>query len=301
MNDTSLSKPHLYIVGVPKAGTSALSIFLDEHPQISLFEGKESNYHCRDFDLSRPETEQDYLSLFTVTEQTKLLADGTVINLYSQQAATEIANFTPDAKIVVMLRNPVEAMYSWHSEMLFSGNETFLDFEQAIRAEEPRKSGNLLPKTTTIAKCPQLLFYQDIYTYSQQIKRYYDKFNPEQILILFYDDFKVSPESVYQKTLQFLELDSSFVPNFRKINSPKSRRNLKLHQLLKKYFAIPARTLLSYELRAKLLRQYDKLNRQKIQRSSIDDKLASELKAKCKPDLIELEAMLGRKLDNWYT
>lgn len=293
------TRPQLYLVGVPKAGTSALGKFLAEHPQICLFEGKESNYHCRDFNLPRPETEQDYLSLFSVTDETKILADATVINFYSQQAATEIANYTPDARIIVVLRNPVEAMYSWHSEMVFSGNEP-LDFEGAIKAEEQRKSGQLLPQTTTIARCPQLLFYRDIYSYSQQLQRYFDRFDRDRVLILFYDDFKSSPESVYQKILDFLELDRSFVPQFRKVNSPKARRNLRLHQWLKKYFAVPARLLLSYKLRAKLLRQYDKLNSQKVQRSSLDEKFVSELKAECKPDLLLLEQMLERKLTDWY-
>lgn len=293
------TKAKLYLVGAPKAGSSALANLLAQHPQISMCRIKEPNFHCHDFQLPGPKTEQEYLSLFSITPQTKFMADASILYLYSRSAAAAIAEYAPQAHILMILRNPVEAMYSWHSQMVFTGNEPITDFEKAIDAESERKQGRLIPQIGTTKYCPELLFYGDIMRYYEQIERYFSLFARQKILILFYDDFKNNPILVYQKTLKFLGLDESFLPQSKNVNPSKVRRNLKLHYLLKKIFAEPARILLPAELRLNLINFLDQINSREARRLPMDPKLEKILKDKCMPDIIQLGNLLGRDLKHW--
>ena len=150
-------RPRFYFVGAPKAGTSALSLFLGQHPQIGMCRLKEPNFHCPDFDLPRAQTDEEYLKLFSLEVKAKILGDASVLYLYSKVAAARIREYASDARILMVLRNPVEAMYSWHSQMVFTANEPIGDFARALEAEEERKAGRKIPSAGNGARCPALL------------------------------------------------------------------------------------------------------------------------------------------------
>ena len=75
-----------------------------------------------------------------------------------KKAAKLIYEFNPEAKIIIMLRNPVEVMYSLYHQYLFNGNEDLPTFEQALAAEPQRKQGLNLPKGVIV---PEGLYYRD--------------------------------------------------------------------------------------------------------------------------------------------
>jgi hypothetical protein len=300
MTSDALTKPRLYLVGAPKAGSSALGHFLAQHPQISLCRIKEPNFHCRDLDMPGPKTEAEYLGLFDPTPETKFLMDGSILSLYSHTAAASIAQYVDNAKILMILRNPVEAMYSWHGQMVFTANEPIQNFAAALDAEADRKQGQRLPSAGVSSCCPQLLFYRDMMRYAEQLQRYRDVFVPEQIHVVLYDDFKADPATVYRKILDFLELEE-FHPEFNPINPPKVRRNWRLHLWLKRLFAAPTRALLSAEFRLRLINWLDRINSKPQGREALAPELAAQLKAQCRPDIIKLGAMLNRDLTHWYT
>ena len=292
-------KPQLYLVGAPKAGSSALSAFLGEHPQINMCRIKEPNFHCRDFDIPSPRTEQEYLGLFDRHKSESLLGDASILYLYSQQAAASIASYAESPKILIILRDPIEAMYAWHSQMVFTANEPLEDFQEALKAETARKNGRLLPSAGTGNTCPQLLYYREIFNYAEQLPRYFELFDKKQIHVVLYDDFKIDASNVYAEILNFLGL-SSFSPNFKKVNPPKVRRNLKFHLLLKKLFAAPTRRFLPPELRLQIICFLDKLNSKPKKRKPLDADFELKLKSEFRPAIMELEKMIDRDLSNWY-
>ncbi len=293
------SRPSFYLVGAPKAGTSALAALLDQHPQISMCKIKESNFHCHDLDLPKPKSEKEYLSLFSVTPDTKILADASILSLYSHQSAQSIAEYVSHPKILMILRNPIDAMYSWYSQMAFVRNEPLPNFQAALDAESERKKGRLIPTYGAVKSCPQLLFYRDIMRYADQIERYFSVFSREQILILTYDDFKADLTAFYSEIIDFIDLDP-FTPQSQKVNANKERRMPGLHSFLKKTLAEPAKALLPSKLRSDLLMLMDKINSREVQRPQLDESLKASLKAECLPDIIGLEKIIEQDLSHWY-
>ena len=102
-----------------------------------------------------------------------------------------------------MLREPVEMMYSFHSQHLFNGSsETVQDFETAMNLESERKQGREIP-----ARCvePQILFYREFARYVDQVERYLNVFGKENVHIILFKDFTQNTAAVFRETLAFIE------------------------------------------------------------------------------------------------
>jgi hypothetical protein len=296
---TSAVKPNVFLVGAPKAGTSAMSNYLAQHPQVSICRIKEPDYFCSDFDLPGPRTEAEYLSLFPTSENTTHFLDASVHYMQSRAAAAEIAKYSPDARIIMMLRNPVDAMYSWHAQQVYSCNEDLTDFAEALEAEAERRQGRRLPRGTTVRRCPDILFYRDVMDYSTQVERFLQHFDRSQIHIISYDDLKANAAAVYRGVLVFLDLDPSFAPDFRIVNPAKQRRSARLQSRLKRWFAAPARALLPPRLRLDLINVVDRFNSKAVERAPLKKDLKAKLKSECLPGMIRLTELVGNDFTHW--
>ena len=117
--------PDFYIVGAPKAGTTSLYEYLAGHPGIFLPQRKELRYFGADLAHRRRHqlSEAEFLDHYAGAAPERLWGNAYVWYLYSPSAAAEIHAVRPDARIVVMLRDPVRALYALHSEFVFDGNE----------------------------------------------------------------------------------------------------------------------------------------------------------------------------------
>jgi len=143
--------PDFFIVGAPKCGTTAMSDYLRQHPEIYMPQRKEPHFFGSDLDAPYPyfiRDKEQYFSLFAEAKDEKRVGEASVWYLYSKRAAFEIKEFCPTASIIIMLRNPVDMIYSLHSQRLFTGNEDIPDFEEALEAEEDRKRGLRIPSRT---------------------------------------------------------------------------------------------------------------------------------------------------------
>ncbi len=232
--------PNLFIVGAPKCGTSSLHTWLSMHPQIFMSNRKEPQYFCRDFweegdtyhnkklffDIRKV---GDYLNLFEDTKENHIiLGEATSKYLYSKIAAKEIYKFNPKAKIIIMLRNPVDFLYSYHSQCLYDLAENEPNFEKALALEDTRKDGKNIPKYTP---APSFAYYSEISKFYDQIKRFMILFGKEQLKIVLIDDLKNNPSKVYRDVLKFLGVNSNFKPTFQKINENKIITNKFLHRI----------------------------------------------------------------------
>ncbi|MEO1352345.1 MAG: sulfotransferase, partial [Cyanobacteria bacterium J06635_15] len=236
-----MKKPNFFIVGAPKCGTTALFTYLGEHPDIYIPETsetlesqlggkKELHFFGHDLGFNRPSLE-DYLNYYANANGEQQLGESSVFYLYSQQAAEEIKAFNPDARIIIMLRNPVDMMYSWYSQLLFWGDETLPTFQDALAAEADRKIGKRLPiRADHPIEC---FYYREIAKYTDQVKRYFELFGRDRVHVIIFDDFKQDTAAVYRDVMQFLECREAYEPDFRVINSNKSIRNKLLQSFLR--------------------------------------------------------------------
>src|SRR3954468_20052709 len=106
--------PDFFLVGAPRRGTTALCNYLRMHPEVFVCSPKEPTYFGRDLAPKRFPTLESYRALFANTGSATRVGDGSVAYLASDSAAEEIHAFNPNAAILIMLRNPVELIYSLH-------------------------------------------------------------------------------------------------------------------------------------------------------------------------------------------
>ena len=299
-----MKQPSCFLVGAPKCGTTALCKYLNRHPDIFVPREKELRYFDRDLREVK-KTLDEYLSFFAEGEG-KLCGEGTPSYLYSQVAAKNIHAFNPEAKIIIMLRDPVTVMYAYHSQQLFNGSsENIQDFKLALDAEADRKMGKNIP-----TKCanPKKLFYREVVKFTFQVERYFNTFGREQVHAIVFDDFVQDTAKVYRETLQFLGVDPRFETYFDKKNSNKKVRNTTLQTLLK---YPPAKVLeigkvfvpLPPSMRRALLegvkQKLKRFNTKHVPRPPLDPELRRSLQKEFAPEVERLSNLLGRDLTHW--
>jgi hypothetical protein len=302
-----INTPNFFIVGAAKCGTTSLYEYLKQHPDIFMSSRKELNYFCgdlllegekfngnADFPFPVCKSENEYLENFTTVNQESVVGEASVHYLASHNAAKLIFEFNPKAKIIIMLRDPISFMTSWHSELSHSHHENEDDFAKALELEKERINGTKIPK---YIPWPSILYYKELATFSVQVKRFLDVFPADQIKICLLDDLKVDVESFYNDVVSFLEVSGEFIPEF-------GNRNLnKVPRFKFKYLPLVKQYVTKYcgkKLRSFLSRNYSKINSQRRERESIDKNLEADLKKGFKAEVEELSKLLDRDLINLW-
>ncbi|MEM6749651.1 MAG: sulfotransferase [Planctomycetota bacterium] len=217
-------KPNLIIAGAPKCGTTSLHHYLDQHPEVFMCRPKEPHHFGRDLDIRHPmrvESEADYLKLFASPESAgaKVRGDASTWYLYSKQAAQEIQAFTPDAKIVVMLREPASYINSLHLQALNTDNETILSLEAALAAEPDRLEGRNLPEH---AKFRCHAHYRASARFAEQVQRYVGAFGRDRVFVALLDDMKADLPGLLRRLFAFLDIDPDFQPTLEAQNTTRA-------------------------------------------------------------------------------
>lgn len=224
-------RPNLFIVGAPKSGTSALYGYLAGHPEIYMTDLKEPHYFGRDLiRVNRPPPDRDkYLSRFEEAAGFPVRGEASTSYLQSSSAPHEIKELSPEARIIIILRNPVDVMYALHGEHLLSGFEELHDFEDALDAEAARRRGEVRPNRPGVL---DLLFYREVVDYPQHVGRYFDVFGRSSILVMFFEEFFADPEHHFPRVLGFLGVDEGWSPDFEVVNPSKRVRFTWLQRFL---------------------------------------------------------------------
>lgn len=294
--------PNFFIVGAPKCGTTSLSRYLTEHPDIffshpkePLFFGSDLDHKWKKFDLDQ------YISLFDEASTEKCIGEGSVWNLYSEKAAEEIKAFEPDAKIIVMLRDPVGLISSLHRQFLVSGNETIRDCDEALAAEPARREGE---KISRRAHFPAGLLYTDVARFADQVERYLNAFDRDRVHIILYDDLKEDTESVYDDVLQFLEVDDSFTPDLAvhgKGNQKQTTQSGAIDSLLNSPPRFLDRTygMIPRPVRSFARKKISRWNYRKVERTDISAEMAANVKSKLHEEFERLSEVIDRDVTDW--
>ena len=282
-----------------------MDAYLKEHPQLFLPDRKDVLFFGTDLENKSRPSEEEYLEFFAPARPDQRAGESTVWYLYSKNAAAEIKRFSPDASIIIMLRDPVDMIYSLHSELVYNSYEDINDFPTALGAEEDRKAGRRLPKKTNLRNlpfCKEFLYYREIVKYTQQIQRYYDQFSLDQIHVIFYDDLKRDTAEAYKKALEFLGVDTSYQPDFPLLNANKRVYSKVLRSLLKDPPKIVWRTagaLLPRKLHRRLYEILNALNTAYVARPPMDSQLRRSLQEEFRSEVKRLGELLERDLTGW--
>lgn len=193
--------PDFFVVGAPKAATTSLHHYLGQHPELFTSRIKEPHF------FSWPEvadtyyrtrfvtSEADYLALYEACPTACQAGDFSTSYLFSPGAAERIADRCPDAKIVIVLRDPVDRALSHHRMDLRDGY-TSEPIELLIAASATDKRFRRE--------------YIDVGHYADQIKRYTDRFASDQVHVMLYDNVTADLAGELKSLLEFLGVDEAF-------------------------------------------------------------------------------------------
>jgi hypothetical protein len=230
--DVEISFPDLFLVGAPRCGTTALMNWLKTNPQICFSKPKEPHYFTKiEKLLPRPDVRTHYLEphfWHYDPAQHLRLAEGSVSTLYSPEAVARILSLNPAAKFVVVVRNPLEMLPSFHALLLYYLEEDVEDFEQAWRLQEARAAGLSIP-----SRCmdPQLLQYAEMGRLGKHVDALFQVAGRERCLPIAYDDLVADPRGTYGTVVSFLGLEDH-EPDLRRRNESRAYRLGWLHRLI---------------------------------------------------------------------
>lgn len=303
-------KPNFFIAGAPKCGTTAMARYLSQHDAVFFSTPKEPAYFVRHLwreqalpGLPAFRTDIDaYLALFDAADPKQHLAigEGSTLYLCARQALEEIQAFQPSAKIVVMLRDPVELAYSFHSEILYHLHEDEPDFETAWRLQSERKNGQKIPRE---AKRVKTLLYGEMAMLGQQMQSLLEIFPRAQVHWVFFDDFKADPGREYRRVLDFLGLPDDGRDIFQQVNQNAIVEPTPLLRLLKQNRFLRNISGFFKRLTGRrswgIVKQLQKRKGTVVARPPMPAPLERELRDFFDADIRLLEDLTGRDLSIW--
>lgn len=307
-----MKAPNFFIVGAPKCGTTALSEYLRHHPNVFFSSQKELDFFNEDqgsediTGLSTPTNLNEYLECFAGADERHLaVGEGSPHYLRSDVAVPNILDFNAEARLITMVRNPVDMIYSFHKHLVYIGRETCLDFEGAWRKQGERKQGRSIPENLLDRS---KLFYSEIGMLGKQVERLFKVAPPEQIKIILFDDLAETPQEVYENVLTFLNLPSDDRTEFPNINPSKRVKSRRLQQMqwIVGLNVLRAKRTLGVQGRLNLLKSLKKLNTALTRfnteykaRPALSPAFEAELRDFYKEDVELLSQLLGRDLSPW--
>jgi hypothetical protein len=295
---------NFFMVGAPKTATTTIAYYLRRHANVFMCDPKEPYFFCSDVGPSPfARNCQQYLELFSaVTQEHQVVAEASASYLMSEVACQNIYDFNPSAKILVTLRNPVDLVQAWHSEMLYAGEESETSFEHAWQLQGERASGDSLPILCTR---PLLLQYERVGLIGAGLQKFIKRFSRSQVAWIVFDDFRADPRAEYRRLLEFLELPIEIPERFETVNRNKQHRVALLGRsvrYLRQRFASPIN--LAYGVlgvhSSGIMSQLDRLNTRVVQRPVPQTGFRDRLKAVFRTDIQLLEGLIDRDLSAWY-
>lgn len=212
------------IVGVQKGGTTALSYFLAQHPQLTIADGKEVHLFDAPEYSSQWSSEQinlRYAAHFTHATADTLWGEGTPIYCYWPEIAAELQRYNPDLKLIIILRDPVERAISQYAMEKARGDET-LPLWLAFLVEPYRLWRDSSRRPGSARRCHS---YCSRGHYDVQLKNLRSYFSDAQILILENSELINQHQSSLQKVCAFLGVATEQLPEAATIFSGDYDRN----------------------------------------------------------------------------
>lgn len=308
--------PNFFIVGTAKTGTTFIGNYLSQHPEIYISPIKEPHFFCEDicmadfrqnyrerviFDIKKylenyplphkhiahiDELSQ-YLELFREVENEKAIGELSVGYLYSNCAAENLFKFNPNAKIIMILRQPVERAYSHYLMNISAGLDYHSGFIDALKRDFISNNKGW----------GRSHLYVELGLYFEQITRYQKFFPENQIKIFLYEDLKNHPKKFFNDCFEFLEVSQLYFSE-KMITERKNTATFPRLKILDEYLSIF--NIIRKRLPNKIKTQIKKIlltdkNIPKLQ----EDEFTQAIKY-FNDDIQKLSIVTNKDLKSWY-
>ena len=253
--------PDFLIIGTQRGGTTSLYNYLADHPCIGAASIKEVHFfdsaHFKQGPLWYRGHFPPLWQKYAVERERKepfLTGESSPYYLFHPHTAKRVAALLPQAKLIVMLRNPVNRAYSHYYHEIAGGHEKLSSFEEAIEQEEER----LRQEQEEMATIADYVGYKHRHysylargRYIEQLPAWLNLFSRKQVLIIKSEDFYADPAAVYRQTLRFLGLPDAALKTggqeFKTYNETRPpEMNPETRQRLADYFAPYNKQLYDY-------------------------------------------------------
>ena len=301
-----MALPDFLVAGVPKAGTTALHAALATHPGLYLSEIKEPKFFLTDGPppakgggpgdaLTYREhiwRREDYEALFDAAPPGALRGESTPLYLYDRAALRRIRQLIPAAKLIVILRDPVERAHSNWTHLWSAGLEPVGDFVRAC-AEEDRRIA---------AGWASFWHYTRLGRYGEQLEYAYSLFPSDQILVLRYRRLVDQPATTLDQICGFLGVEPELVSEIPRQNVTAHPEPTLAHRAVSlgmRAGNLAGRLLPGHAATAVTRRLERFLQRNSRQRQPLGWAERQALIPRFEDDIALLERMLGEDFSDW--
>jgi hypothetical protein len=200
--------PNLFLLGAAKCGTTSLANWLQQHPLVHVAPSKEPTFFCRHFNVIHNPI--DYLEQFCTNKAAKYFVDASHGNFSDLAVAPALHALVPEAKFILVLRNPVRRAYSLYQHMRRHGHEGLATFAEALAAEPFRAADPYFKFAARENYCNQL--YLDSSRYDQQLLRYLEFFPRESFFIMTMQEMLNETDFWLGELCKFLQIALALPP-----------------------------------------------------------------------------------------
>lgn len=286
-----MSLPDFLVLGAYKSGSTALHEALRAHPQVFVPAQKGPSFFAFDGaeQTDRPlppgtvRRWEDYEALFDPAPADAVRGEVSPEYLANPRAAGRIRARVPGARLVAILRDPVERAFSDYLMYVRDGLEPETDFGRALDAQEERRSAG-----------DPTGYYVETGFYGRQLRPYFDAFPRERIQVHMFEDFAADPEAVLGTLFAFLGVDPARgeTPE-RAVNVSGVPRNALVAT------AVRSGRRLAPLLPAAVRRRAKAALAHGLDRPTLAAEHRRRLVEVYREDVAELERLLRRPLDRW--
>jgi hypothetical protein len=288
------SVPNLFIVGAAKCGTTHLHWLLSTHRQACMSTLKEPHFFAdtytgteEGYGPERVDTLEDYLALFPGAADAQVVGEASPSYLFDPNAPARIADFSPDAKIIVLLRDPVARVYSHYLMDVHRGRQT-LPIAQALEEDnrvQPRVWGG------------RSHLYMDLSFYHPPVARFFALFPADQILVLEAGDHQADGRATHTVVAEFLDIDQDGFTSERE--TIKARNNYTQPRSRVTAGILKSRTARAVGDRLMTPRMRERARNTLVTgkaRPELDAAVAADLATRFRPDVEAVRALVGAEL-----
>lgn len=299
------AKPNFFIVGAPKCGTTSLFYYLTQHPNFYGTGIKEPHFLCEEFPQVRViKTWTAYEEMYSWVEpEHQVIGEASMTYMYSEIALRHIVDINPESRIIYMVRNPADLVYSWYSQMLKTMNEDRQDFAEAWALQAERAEGRSIPAG---CKEPFFLQYRRIGSLGERLQNLRRYFPAENIHVILNSDLRDNTAETYAGVLEFLGLPAFDQVDFALLNTRQVQRSKLFGQFIEYCVDSAVGKKFTYTKRKLGLGKIDiaqtmrELNMGKSgYKDGLDPELRGTLLGEFRTDIELLSELSGRELGDW--
>jgi hypothetical protein len=275
-----------------------MSVWLSQHPKIFMSPVKEPNFFnsAELRAVSGVSTLDQYEALFcSASEEHMAIGEASALYLSSIESVPAILNYQPEAKFIVMLRNPIDMAPAFHGHMLVRGLEYEWRFSKAWDLQDERRQGKHMPSENCFAH--RYLLYGDICSLGAQLKRLFMTVPSHKVLTVILDDVRADAKREYLRVLKFLEAPDDGRLDFPLYNSARGFRWATLERLV--YPTLELKSRLGVRTGLRRWVRVDDLMWTERSRKALTPAMLSVLKEYFRKDIELLSQLLGRDLKRW--